>query len=125
MTGHEYEKSVVAIICWKQMRGELYPGMIRLAMMLSNRAKSGWYDGSIYNNALAFSREMKMEWEDFPDAREPQFSDLLRVIDGVFTDTVIDHTHGATYCAHISASDSIAGEITAKIGQFIFFKESK
>jgi len=122
MTGIEYEKAVVALVCWKQMRGELYRGMSSLAMMFRNRAKSGWFDGSIYNNAIAWAREANMDLSDAPDARENQFQQVLQVMDGIFSDTVADRTGGSMYVAHISQADAINGEITTQIGQYIFFR---
>src|SRR5882757_6559671 len=117
MIGIDCEKSVVAITCWKQMKGEQYRGMMFLAMMLRNRAESGWFEGSIYNNAIAFGKELNMDWTDFPDVREPQFQTLLQAMDGVYTGTLPDKTGGALYCAHSSAADVIAGEITTQVGQ--------
>jgi len=122
MTGIDYEKSIVALICWKQMRGELYRGMSYLAMMLRNRADAGWFEGSIYNNAIAFSNDMGMKWDEFPDSREPQYQQLLQVIDGIYASAVPDRTGGALYCAHSTTADSIAGEITTQVGQYIFFR---
>lgn len=122
MIGLEYEKAVVALVCWKQMKGELYRGMSSLAMMFRNRARSGWFDGSIYNNAIAWAREANMNLSEAPDPRELQFQQLLQAIDGIFLDTVADKTGGSMYVAHISQADSIAGEITTQIGQYIFFR---
>jgi spore germination cell wall hydrolase CwlJ-like protein len=122
MIGIDYEKAVVALVCWKQMKGENYRGMVSLASVFRNRADAGWFNGTIYNNALVFSREQNMTWDDFPDAREPQFQTLLQAMDGVFLGTLPDKTGGAMYCAHASVTDSIAGEITTKIGQYVFFR---
>lgn len=122
MTGIDYEKAVVALVCWKQMKGELYRGMSCYAMMLRNRAEAGWFDGSIYNNASAVAREEGLKLDEFPDAREPQYQALLQAIDRIFDGGLADKTGGALYCAHISTQDGIAGEITTQVGQFIFFR---
>lgn len=122
MTGIDYEKSIVALICWKQMRGELYRGMSYLAMMLRNRAEAGWFEGSIYNNAVAVAREAGMNWADAPDSREPQYQQLLQIMDGIYTGQTPDRTGGALYFAHSTTADSIAGEITTQVGQYIFFR---
>lgn len=122
MTGIEYEKAVVALICWKQMKGELYRGMSYMAMMLRNRAKAGWFDGSIYFNAVAVARESEMKLEDFPDARELQFQNILQAMDGIFSDVTPDRTGGAMYVAHASSVETLAGEITTQVGQYIFFR---
>jgi hypothetical protein len=122
MTGVDYEMSIVSFVCWKQMKGELYRGMVSLAMMLRNRADSGWFEGSIYNNAIALGKDMGMDWSEFPDAREPQFQAMLQAIDGIYTGTIQDKIAGATYYAHKSSEESIVGEITANIGQYVFFR---
>lgn len=122
MTGIDYEKAVVSLICWKQMRGEQYRGMSFYAMMLRNRAKSGWYEGSIYNNAAKVAQEEDLKLDGFPDSREPEYQRLLQAVDGIFEGTLPDKTGGALYCAHTSTQDSIAGEITTQVGQFIFFR---
>jgi len=122
MTGIEYEKGIVSLVCWKMMQAEQYRAMSMYATMLRNRAESGWFQGSIYNNAVAVGAESKLDFIDFPDAREYQFQQLLQAMDGIFSGSVPDRTGGALYCAHKSTLDQIAGETTAEIGQYIFFK---
>lgn len=124
MIGLDFEKAVVSLVCWNQMKGEQYRGMVSLAMMLRNRARANWFDGSIYLNAVALSKESKIEM-DYPDAREPQFLALLQAMDGIFSDTVPDKTGDAMYCAHVSSQEAIVGEITTQVGQFIFFRGPK
>lgn len=122
MTGVDYEKSIVSLVCWKLMHGELYRGMISVAMMLKNRADSGWFEGSIYNNAVALGMDMKLDWCAAPDPREHQFMQLLQAVDGVYSGQMPDKTGGALYLAHASQIDSIAGDITTQVGQFVFFR---
>lgn len=122
MIGQDYEKAVVALVCWKHMKSEQYRGMSFLAMMLQNRANAGWFEGSIYNNAIRLAAESDMTFSDVPDAREPQFGALLQMMDGLFTGITPDRTGGALYFAHKSSADLIAGETTAEIGQYIFFR---
>jgi hypothetical protein len=122
MIGIDYEKSFTAYVCWRQMHGELYRGMVFYAMMLRNRADAGWFDGSIYLNALTVAREEGLNFDDGPDPREPQFQQLLQAMDKVFDNNLPDKTGNALYCAHKSTQDSIAGEITTQVGQFIFFR---
>jgi hypothetical protein len=122
MTGIDYEKAFVAYVCWKQMQSETFRGMLFLAMMLRNRAQAGWFDGSIYRNAVSFMHEMALDPVPCPDAREPQFLNLLQSIDGIFSGEILDRTGGALYVAHRSVNDVIAGERTAELGQYIFFR---
>lgn len=125
MIGEEFEKSIVALICWKQMKDGLYRGMVSVAMMLRNRAIAGWCEGSIYLNACLLAREEKITLDELPDSREPQFQSLLHKMDDLFSGSLPDKTDGALYVAHISSQDVIVGEITAQIGQYIFFRERR
>jgi hypothetical protein len=122
VTGPTYEQSVIALVCWKQMKSELYRGMISFACLLRNRANQGWFGGSMYQNAVAVANEEGLWGGEMPDAREMQFQMLLQAIEGVFDNAIPDKTGGALYFAHRSAGDKIAGERTAEIGQYIFFR---
>lgn len=122
MIGEEFEKSIVALVCWKQMKEGLYRGMISVGLMLRNRAMAGWCEGSIYLNACLLAREENIKLDDLPDSREPQFQSLLHKMDDLFSGVLPDKTEGALYVAHISSQDAIAGEITTQVGQYIFFR---
>lgn len=124
MLGIEYEKAIVSLVCWKTMKSETYRGMIAMAMMLRNRANAGWFEGSIYNNAIVLGRDMKLDWSDFPDAMEPEYQGVLANMDGIYSGIVPDKTGGALYCSHVSSLDSLVGEITTQIGQFVFYRSA-
>lgn len=120
MIGIDYEHAIVALACWQNQRQEMYRGMIAYGMMLRNRAQAGWFDRSLYRNAAATLAENPPA--EYPDAREPQFQAVLQAVSGLFSGTLSDRTGGALYCASVQGSEVIAGEITAQIGQSIFFK---
>lgn len=121
MTAPDYEKAIVALICWKTMRGELYRGMVGLACMFRNRANAGWFEGSIYLNAVAFANESTVNWTEFPDAREPGFQNLLHAMDGLYNGNLADKTGGSLWVAHKSTADNIRGD-RCEVGQYVFFK---
>jgi len=122
MTGLDYEKSVVALVCWARMKSELYKGLIAVAQVLRNRAEAGWFEGSIYQNAVAEFPEAINGLIEHPDVREPEFQKLLLGIDKLYAGQLTDKTDGAMYFTRASDAEIIKGTITATIGQTIFFK---
>lgn len=120
MTGIEYEKSIVALVCWQRLNSELYRGMIAVASVLHNRASAGWFQGSLYWNAVAMLQENKSD--QHPDVRDPEFQKLMTGIDALYAGKLSDKTDGALYFANPVEAEVIAGQVTAKIGQTIFFK---
>lgn len=121
MTAPDYEKSIIALCCWRQGKAELYRGMLSVAMAIRNRAKTGWFEGSIYKNAVAVLVENPSNTE-FPDARDPQFQDLMQAVDGVYDDRIADKTDGALYWISAQSAEQISGVTTCQVGQIIFFK---
>ena len=120
MTVSEYEKSIIALAAWHPFREEGTRGMVCAAMALRNRANKGWFDGSLYWNAVA---ELKSNpATEYADGREPEFMMLLQAIDGVVSGRTDDRTGGALYWAPLSQSETIIGERTAQVGRFVFFK---
>jgi hypothetical protein len=115
MVGIDFEKSVVALACWRALRSEQYRGMSFGAMALRNRAILN--GTQIYDEALEYLYDSR----DFPDAREPQFQALLAVMDGIFNNTVMDKTDGAT---HWGWNECTPGTRTCQAGQVIFYKET-
>lgn len=122
MTGIDYERSVVALACWQHQRQEMHRGMLAYGMLLRNRARAGWFDRSLYRNACAVLAENPPV--DFPDAREPQFQALLQSVGKLFLEetSLPDRTGGALYCTSVSNTETIAGTVTAQIGQTLFFR---
>lgn len=122
MTGLDYEKLVVALVCWAWMKPELYRGMIAVAHVLRNRAAAGWFEGSVYQNAVAEFPEAINHLIEHPDVRDPEFQKLLLGIDKLYAGQLTDKTNGAMYFTKAADEEVIAGTVTAKIGQTIFFK---
>jgi len=120
MTTTDYEKSIVALACWRFMGSETYRGMLMAAMVLRNRAEQGWFDGSIYRNASVEVSDKYLP--KYPDPRDPEFQKLLQAMDGIFSGSIEDKTGGALYWTLLSNEEIIAGERTAQFGKYIFFK---
>jgi hypothetical protein len=91
--------------------------------MLHNRAAKGWFQGSVYWNAVAVLTESECKMH--PDVRDPEFQKLLMGVDAMFAGKLSDKTDGALYCVPASGSETIQGTVTAKIGQYLFFKHKE
>lgn len=112
MIGTEFEKAVVALACWREMCSEGVNGMISVAFVLRNRAKAGWYHGSIYENAIALNQISSISvlgdpnTIKFPDIRDPDFQTLLHKLDAIYDDAADLITNGAKYYAVLKDSTS-------------------
>jgi|SRR6185437_8768228 len=117
----DYEKSIIALTCFTEFPGELWMTGLFGAMALRNRAKAGWFEGSIYQNAIAVLRERNRVIE-FPDSRDPALTNLLTRLDSVYSDEVPDRTGGALYWIRSDAAELVSGERTGQIGRYVFFR---
>lgn len=112
MTGDTYEQGIVALACWREMRGDLYTGMVSVGLVLRNRSLAGWHNGSIYNNAIAIDQLSSMSVKgdpntiQYPDSREPQFQKLMQAMEPLFDNTLADITQGAMYYAALKYANS-------------------
>jgi len=111
--GQEFEKAIVALACWREMRGEGTNGMISVAQVLHNRAKAGWHQSSMYENAIALNQLSSMSIKGdpntvrFPDSREPEFNKFLQFLDNFYGENPpVDTTNGALYYAVLADSTS-------------------
>jgi hypothetical protein len=122
MTTTEYSKSIIATACWSAASGELPASMFCVCMVFMNRAKEGWWEGSLYENCAAWVREHA---DRLPDIRDPQFQTFLTKLDTVLSGLVPDKTGGALYFFH---KDQVTEElkppfkITATVGNMIFVR---
>ena len=112
MTGLEFEKSVVALAAWREMRGEGINAMLAVVFVLRNRAKAGWNGGSIYQNAIKLNQVSSMSvlgdknTIKYPDIRDPDFQTLLHKIDAIYEDVPDMITSGAKYYAVLTDATS-------------------
>lgn len=119
MTNDTFEKSIVALACWDAAKGEQLNGMLAVGSCLNNRAKAGWFNSSIYDNAVALCVENRIN--QFPDVREPSFQNLLQLIDGI--ETRFDLTNGGLwFCSAKEEKDTSKTTFTGQVGQLQFFK---
>lgn len=139
LTAQDFGKAIVCLCCWREMRSELYTGMIAVANVINNRAKKGWYGGDPYTNTIEKNQFSSMtvpsdpQLDKYPDGNDVEFGKLLDKIDALYDGQLIDRTDGALYYAVLADSTSswflknIADNPTehprtAQIGQTIFFE---
>jgi hypothetical protein len=92
-------------------------------MVFQNRAKAGWYEGSVYENAAEWLREH--DSKSFPDERDPQFQTMLNKLDAVIAGLIPDKTGGAIWFYPKTEEDVSIPEgysITTTIGNLVFVK---
>ena len=118
----DFSKSQIALACWRAAKEELHTVMLCVCMVFQNRAKAGWYEGDVYENAVQYLRETKPE---FPDTRDPQFQQMLVKLDTVLTGLVPDKTGGALYFYDKRTQEVSLPEpykITTTIGNLVFVR---
>ena len=120
MTPSEFGKSQIALACWRAAKSELHSTMLSVGIVFRNRAKAGWYEGDLYENAARWLAENPGE---FPDLRDPQFQQLLLKLDSVTSGLAQDTTDGALwFCPKSELPERLPGTITATLGQIVFVR---
>lgn len=136
----DFEKAVVALAAYREMREDLWPGMSAVVQVVRNRARAGWFHGSMYENVVAKNVFPSMtlyghpDTVRFPDEHDQQFWLFLTMLDGLFNGVVPDNTNGALYyhwyysepvfCGCIAyLSQKQTHQTCAKIGKILFWKE--
>lgn len=122
MTTSEFKQSQIALACWRASPGERHTVMLAVCQVFMNRAKAGWFQSDLYENAWRWLFENN---GGFPDTRDPEFQQLLAKIDSVTSGLVSDKTDGAI---HFVSQDKLVDnpaaqiKITTRIGNLVFFK---
>lgn len=112
MTGIEFEKSIVALAAWREMRGEGVNAMLAVVFVLRNRARAGWNGSSIFANAVKLNQISSMSVLGdkntilYPDPRDPDFQTVLHKIDAIYEGAVDQITNGAKYYAVLTDATS-------------------
>lgn len=112
LTAQDFEKGIVCLCCWREMRSQLYAGMMAVACVINNRAKKGWFHGNQYSNTVAKNQFSSMtvpgdpQLEKYPAEDDTEFNKLLAAIDLLYEGEVLDRTDGALYYAVLADSTS-------------------
>ena len=112
MIGSDFEKAIVALAAWREMRGVGVNAMLSIVFVMRTRAKLGWHHGSIYNNVVARNQVSSMtvvgdpNTDEYPDIRDPKFQTLLFKIEDIYNDCPDSLTNGAVYYANLTIATS-------------------
>jgi|SRR5882762_8468305 len=112
VTSQDYEISIVCLCCWREMRSQLYAGMIAVAHVINNRSKKGWHHGNQYMNVIAVNQFSSMsvpsdlQLNKYPLENDVEFGKLLENIQDLFDNNLIDKTDGSLYYAVLQDSTS-------------------
>lgn len=116
----DFGKSQIALACWRAAKNELHPVMLSVGLVFRNRSAAKWYEGDLYENAVRWLVENPGE---FPDLRDPEFTQLLLKLDAVTSGLAKDTTDGAMYfCPKQQLPENLPGKITATMGQLVFIR---
>lgn len=126
------EMELFARTIYGEARGEGLIGMVAVAWAIMNRANSGrWYGGSLTQVIL---RPFQFSLWNHPDANykatiaadenDPAYQKALSVAQSVIDGTISDPTKGATHyhTTDVKPDWVATGEVTARIGNHIFYK---
>lgn len=104
MTVADFEKSLAALLAWREERPNGTNGMLGVLFVVRNRVKAGWNQGSwsrvieAHNQFTSITMVGDPGTVTFPDPREPQFLQILQLVDSVYDNTRLDNlTDGALY----------------------------
>lgn len=118
----DFSKAQIALACWRAAKEEIHTVMLCVCMVFQNRAKAGWYEGDLYENAVQYLKETAPE---YPDTRNPQFQQMMAKLDTVLTGLVSDKTDGAIYFYDKRNSEVSLPEpyrVTTTIGNLVFVR---
>jgi spore germination cell wall hydrolase CwlJ-like protein len=131
MTAQDWHKSLLALVIWREARGESHEGKIAVGCVIRNRVVAThladqWAD--VIEKRLQFSSmtaagdAMLVQW---PADNDPSWVDSMNVAEGIFAGSFLDATNGATlYCnLHVcKPAWADPAKQTATIGNHTFFK---
>lgn len=110
MTIADYEKALASLLAWREERSNGTNGMLGVLYVVRNRAKAGWNSGNWSKNIEAHNQFSSMTIAGdsqtvlYPDPRDPQFLQVLQLVDSVYDDSRPDNlTNGALYYADMGS----------------------
>lgn len=139
MLWEDWFKWVLALVLWREARGEGAEGMRAVAHVIRNRVEATdlpdqWEDVIQkkwqFSSMTAPGDSQLVAWPKQPD---PVFEQAMQIAAAVYAGTDIDVTGGAHFYANLAAvpanssfwkiaADKVNHPITAKIGHHTFYK---
>jgi spore germination cell wall hydrolase CwlJ-like protein len=123
MVIEDFEKGLLALVCWREARGDGIEAMLAVAHVIHNRVKA-WgksycevIDGHDQFSSMTIAGDSQLlVW---PDVRNPLFVQLLQKLDDAYAGTGDDLTKGSIYYGNLAnvTSGWFKSEIVGKPDQ--------
>lgn len=131
----QYRIMLLAIVLWREARGEGRDGMVAVACVIRNRMRAGWYGRSLHRNITAKNQFTSISVAGDPNLRawptedDPTIVTAVEVSDAILYGNAPDITGGALYYEHPAAANSEwfrlnvreRLQVTARIGRQVFY----
>jgi len=137
MVVEDFEKGILALLCWREARGEGIDGMLAVACVVANRVrawKKSWCEVIDAHDQFS-SMTVKGDSQTivYPDVRDPLFLRLIQALDAIYEGRSKDVTNGALYYGDLQdvtsdwfkvhiLGDPSAHPLCARIGRHSFFR---
>jgi N-acetylmuramoyl-L-alanine amidase len=135
MTPQDYEKCLLALVMWREARGEGSPGMVAVGCVIRNRVKAGWYRGSWTENITHRNEFTSMSVLGDPGTvayfmgGSESGRAAMSIADSLYSGTQPDVTNGALFYENpaIATSKWFIDNVrnkrpkVAEIGQHVFY----
>jgi N-acetylmuramoyl-L-alanine amidase len=134
MTMQDWYKAVLALVIWREARGEPREGKIAVAAVIRNRVAAthlpDQWDDIIerkwqFSSMTAPGDGMLVQW---PHDGDSSWLESMAVAEGIFVGTILDNTDGSTLYANLKVCSPSWNfsklTQTAEIGAHTFFKEA-
>lgn len=130
MSWDDWAKAALALVLWREARGESHDGKRAVAHVIRNRVMAShlpdqWEDVIEakwqFSSMTAPGDGMLVQWPKQPDAA---FEDCMKIAENVFEGIDSDNTNGATHYANLSVCDPTWAHTlkqVAVIGHHTFF----
>ena len=134
MTNADYHKALLAIVIWREARGEPLAGKIGVACVIRNRVNAdkvgpGRWTAVIterfqFSSMTAPGDPTLVEW---PQDNDPSWLVCMIVAEGVYNGTTPDNTFGATLYVNLAVANPEWAHTAVKtvvLGKQTFYREA-
>lgn len=127
MNWDDYNQALLALVVWREARGEGSEGMKAVGCVVRNRVKNDTWTQIIsakwqFSSLTAPGDPMLVQW---PVEGDPQFLEAMLLASGIYNGSIPDNTNGATHYFNPSVVlPKWAATMTkvATIGHHVFYK---
>jgi N-acetylmuramoyl-L-alanine amidase len=131
MKWKDWFTAVLALVLWREARGETHDGRVAIANVIRHRVLATHLDDAWedviqkkwqFSSLTAPGDATLVQWPKQPDAG---FEDCMTIATATLGGDIVDNTDGATHYANLSVCDPTWAHTmtqTVKIGHHTFFK---